>query len=137
VEDHCDGILMVLEHGALGEHYNIGGRNERTNLEIVDGICSLLDELRPPRGNPALRARGMSSYRQLKTFVADRPGHDQRYAIDASKISTTLGWSARHSFDSGLEKTVRWYLENSEWCEAVRSERYAGQRLGLAAGAQR
>jgi dTDP-glucose 4,6-dehydratase len=109
VEDHCAGILLALEKGRPGEKYNVGGGNERTNLQIVDVLCQTLDELRPARSNAAAK---VSSYLDLKTFVPDRPGHDRRYAIDASKIRRELGWAPRESFASGLEKTVRWYLQN-------------------------
>ena len=132
VEDHCAGILLALEKGRPGEKYNIGGRNERTNLEVVDALCGAFDELRPAAGNPALAARGATSYRDLKTFVKDRPGHDRRYAIDASKIESELGWKATYAFEDGLRETVRWYLENLDWCEAVRKDKYRGERLGLA-----
>jgi dTDP-glucose 4,6-dehydratase len=121
VEDHCAGILLALTTGRPGEKYNIGGGNERTNLEIVDRICDVLDDLAPtPRG-----------HRALKTFVADRPGHDRRYAIDASKIRRELGWQPGHTFESGLRETVRWYLDHRDWCERVQSGQYARQRLGL------
>ena len=129
VDDHCAGILLVLEKGRAGERYNIGGGNERTNVEIVDGICDALDELRPPASNPAMKNR--SSYRDLKTFVPDRPGHDRRYAIDATKIRRELGWSPRHSFEDGLQATARWYLEHRDWCQAVQAGRYDRERLGL------
>jgi dTDP-glucose 4,6-dehydratase len=129
VDDHCAGILLVLEKGRAGERYNVGGGNERTNAEIVDRICDALDDLRPPASNPALRPR--SSYRELKTYVADRPGHDRRYAIDATKIRRELDWSPRHRFEDGLTATVRWYLEHREWCEGVQAGRYERQRLGL------
>src|SRR5260221_11672749 len=118
VEDHCAGIMLALGKGRPGEKYNIGGGNERTNLQIVDVLCQTLDELRPPRGNPALK---VTSYRDLKTFVPDRPGHDRRYAIDATKIRRELGWTPRHTFESGLRATVAWYLEHREWCEQVQS----------------
>jgi len=121
VEDHCAGILLVLEKGCLGEKYNVGGGNERTNLEIVDRICDAVDELRPAAG----------SRHALKTFVPDRPGHDRRYAIDAAKIRNELGWSPRHTFESGLRETVRWYLDHRDWCEQVQAGRYDRQRLGL------
>ena len=130
VEDHCAGVLQVLEHGVPGEKYNIGGGNERTNLQVVDRICEILDEELPPAGNPALN--GHASYRELRTFVADRPGHDQRYAIDSSKIRGELGWAARYGFEQGLRQTVRWYLEQrAGWCAAVTAGRYRRQRLGL------
>jgi dTDP-glucose 4,6-dehydratase len=129
VDDHCAGILLVLGKGRVGERYNVGGGNERTNVEIVDRICDALQELRPPASNPALKPR--SSYRELKTHVADRPGHDRRYAIDATKIRRELDWSPRHRFEDGLTATVRWYLEHRDWCEAVQAGRYGRQRLGL------
>ncbi len=131
VEDHCDGIWLALERGRLGEKYNLGGGNERTNLEIVDAICSQLETLRPAASNPALAAQGIDHYQALKTFVADRPGHDRRYAIDASKARAELGWRAKHDFDAGLARTVRWYLEQREWCEAAQSGSYRRTRLGL------
>jgi dTDP-glucose 4,6-dehydratase len=133
VEDHCRGILLALEEGAPGERYNIGGRNERTNLEVVEGLCETLQELAPAEQNPHLAARGAASYRDLVTFVADRPGHDRRYAIDAEKIRRELGWQPRHDFESGLRRTVAWYLENRGWCDVVQGKGYGRQRLGLAA----
>ena len=131
VEDHCEGIWLALERGRPGEKYNIGGGNERTNLELVDLLCRLLEEQRPARENPALAARGVREYAALKTFVPDRPGHDRRYAIDASKIRRELGWAPRHDLESGLRQTVRWYLEHADWCQAIQRERYQRQRLGL------
>jgi dTDP-glucose 4,6-dehydratase len=128
VEDHCAGLLLVLAQGRPGEKYNIGGGNERTNLEIVDRICDAAEALRPAASNPALRGR---SYRNLKTFVPDRPGHDRRYAIDAGKIRRELGWAPRHAFEDGLASTARWYAEHGKWCDAVQSGRYERQRLGL------
>jgi dTDP-glucose 4,6-dehydratase len=121
VEDHCAGMLLVLANGRVGEKYNVGGGNERTNLEIVDRICDAIDEL-----DPADHSR-----RALKTFVPDRPGHDRRYAIDAAKIRRELGWSPRHTFETGLRDTVRWYLGHRDWCEQVQAGRYDRQRLGL------
>ncbi len=132
VEDHCSGILLVLEKGEPGEKYNIGGGNERTNLQVVDAICSALDRRLPASRNPALVTRGLGSYLDLKTFVTDRPGHDRRYAIDSSKIRSQLGWSQQHTFDAGIEDTVRWYLENREWSEKIQAGKYERQRLGLA-----
>ncbi len=134
VEDHCRGVLEVLRRGLPGEKYNLGGRSERTNLEIVDGICDALEGERPAAGNPALAASGIAAYRQLKTFVADRPGHDRRYAIDDTKIRSELGWAPRHDFASGLRATVRWYLDNRAWCQAVQTGKYGRERLGLIKG---
>ena len=131
VEDHCQAILCVLESGKPGEKYNIGGNCERTNVQVVDSIALALEKLRPAAENPALRARGIRSYAELKTFVKDRPGHDRRYAIDSTKIRRELGWSPRHDFEAGLEKTVRWYVENLPWCEEVQSGKYRRERLGL------
>ena len=124
VEDHCEGILLALREGRPGEKYNIGGGNERTNLQIVDRICELVDRMKPA-------AEGARPRAALKTFVPDRPGHDRRYAIDASKIRRELGWAPRHSFEDGLESTVRWYLDHREWCEVVQAGRYDRERLGL------
>ncbi len=131
VDDHCRGILLALLRGDLGEKYNIGGHNERTNLQVVDRICDILQEALPPADNNALVQRSMGHYRDLKTFVRDRPGHDQRYAIDSDKIQQQLGWRALHNFETGLEQTVRWYIDNHDWCQAVRQNQYDGQRLGL------
>jgi dTDP-glucose 4,6-dehydratase len=131
VEDHCEGILLVLRKGAPGAKYNVGGGNERTNVQVVDALCEALDAELPAAKNPALAARRLSSYAGLKTFVADRPGHDRRYAIDATKIRSELGWSPRHAFEDGLRETVRWYLANRTWCEAVQSGQYRRERLGL------
>ncbi len=115
VRDHCSGIRAVLEHGRLGETYNIGGWNEKTNREIVHTVCALLDELRP---DPA------GSYSRLITFVTDRPGHDRRYAIDARKIARELGWRPAETFESGIRKTVQWYLDHAEWVAEVQSGSY-------------
>jgi dTDP-glucose 4,6-dehydratase len=132
VEDHCAGILTVLQNGRPGECYNIGAEAEKKNIEIVDRICEILDELRPASTNPALVNRGLKSYADLKTFVEDRKGHDRRYALDAGKIRRELGWTPRHDFDAGIAKTVRWYLENRPWYESVlASADYRRQRLGL------
>jgi dTDP-glucose 4,6-dehydratase len=131
VDDHCAGILQVLRDGRVGEKYNIGGGSERSNLQVVDLICDALQERRPPASNPTLAQRNMSSYRALKTFVPDRPGHDRRYAIDATKIHRELGWTPRHTFEDGLRETVDWYLEHRDWCEAIQAGRYDRERLGL------
>ena len=116
VADHCAAIRMVLANGRPGETYNVGGRNERTNLQVVRAICALLDNLQP-------RADG-NSYSTQVAFVADRPGHDRRYAIDASKLEAELGWRAAETFESGLRKTVLWYLANQEWVQAVTRGEY-------------
>ncbi|MDQ7005803.1 MAG: dTDP-glucose 4,6-dehydratase [Acidobacteriota bacterium] len=137
VEDHCEGLLRVIEGGRPGEKYNLGGGCELTNLELVDRLCAILDELRPPADNPRMRDRGSNSYADLKTFVADRPGHDRRYAIDATKIRRELGWTPRHDFEAGLRRTVEWYLEHRSWCQAVQENNYDRQRLGLDHGAVR
>jgi dTDP-glucose 4,6-dehydratase len=112
-----------LDKGNLGETYNVGGDSEKTNIEVVQLICSILDELRPDVKN--------GSYSRLVTHVQDRPGHDRRYAIDCSKIKTELGWSQQETFESGIRKTVEWYLNNSEWVNAVLANKYTGERLGV------
>jgi dTDP-glucose 4,6-dehydratase len=132
VLDHCEGILVALRNGKPGGKYNIGGNNERRNVEIVDRIAEVLDREVPPAKNAALGTRGVASYKALKTFVSDRPGHDRRYAIDATRIREELGWRPAHDFESGIEETVRWYLANRGWCEKIQSGRYARERLGLA-----
>jgi dTDP-glucose 4,6-dehydratase len=131
VDDHCAGILLVLRKGRAGEKYNVGGGNERTNLQIVDRICDVLEALRPAPSNPALKIARVAGYHALKTFVPDRPGHDRRYAIDAGKIRRELGWAPRHAFEEGLEATARWYLDHRDWCDAVQAGRYDRERLGL------
>jgi dTDP-glucose 4,6-dehydratase len=123
VDDHVRALLRVLEQGRVGETYNIGGHNEKTNLEVVKTICALLDELLPDSAH--------RPHESLITFVADRPGHDLRYAIDAGKIQRELGWTPAETFDSGLRKTVRWYLDNPGWCGRVMDGSYRGERLGL------
>ncbi len=122
VGDHCAAITRVLADGRPGETYNVGGNHERTNLQIVDTLCAALDRLRP-------RADGRS-YTEQKTFVADRPGHDRRYAINSAKLQAELGWSPAETFESGLEKTIRWYLDNRAWCDRVTADKYARERLG-------
>lgn len=129
VEDHCAGLVLALQKGEPGEKYNIGGGGERTNLEVVDRLCASLDDLLPSSSNPAMK--GASSYRSLKTMVPDRPGHDRRYAIDAAKIRRELGWQPRHTFESGLHETVRWYLDHRDWCQQIQAGRYNRERLGL------
>jgi dTDP-glucose 4,6-dehydratase len=132
VDDHCRGILRVLEAGVVGEKYNIGGDSERTNLEIIDILCDELEARMPAAGNSAIRsADGGDDYKALKTFVPDRPGHDRRYAIDASKIKRDLDWSPEHDLASGLASTVAWYLDHRPWWEAVLSGSYKRERLGL------
>lgn len=120
VEDHARALDLIAERGQIGETYNVGGRNERRNIDVVMRICSLMDELRPS-GTP---------HENLIQYVTDRPGHDARYAIDATKLENELGWKAIDGFDSGIEKTVRWYLENEWWWAPLR-QGYSGQRLGL------
>ena len=128
VEDHARALAQVVLRGRPGETYLIGGNAERTNLEVVETICDLLDRHAPPDNG--------QSRRQQISFVADRPGHDYRYAIDASKIRDELGWEPQHDFTSGMEATLRWYLENRAWWEARGAEGYRGERLGLALGKQ-
>jgi len=135
VEDHCRGILLVLQKGVPGSRYNIGGGNERTNLQVVDALCEILEGERPASGNAAFSSKVIRAYAHLRTFVPDRPGHDRRYAIDASKIRRELGWQPSYSFEKGLLQTVRWYLSNQDWCTAVQAGKDARARLGLGARA--
>ena len=121
VEDHCSGILAVLQKGKEGETYCIGGASEKTNMEVIDTLCYILDKHHPV-GAP---------HNQLKTFVTDRPGHDHRYAIDFSKIKNELGWQPSYSFEEGMEQTVQWYLNHQEWCKNVTSGKYQRERLGI------
>jgi dTDP-glucose 4,6-dehydratase len=121
VDDHVSALLLIAEKGRPGETYNIGGRNERTNMEVVHAICDRLDALRPAK----------SSYRDLISFVTDRPGHDARYGIDATKIETELGWRASRNFEQGLLETVTWYLDNEAWWAPIRAAGHGAKRLGL------
>lgn len=121
VEDHAKALWLIVREGRAGEKYNVGGRNERRNIDVVKRICEILDDLRP----------GAAPYDRLITFVTDRPGHDARYAIDATKLETELGWKAEQTFDTGIRKTVEWYLANEWWWKPLRDKVYGGQRLGL------
>jgi dTDP-glucose 4,6-dehydratase len=131
VEDHCSGVMLAATRGKPGEKYNIGGSSEMTNLKVVDRICETLEQVMPVAENTAMQSKGLSKYSDLKTFVADRPGHDRRYAIDASRIRNELGWKPAHTFGSGIVETVRWYFANRDWCSKVQSGVYERERLGL------
>ncbi len=122
VDDHAKALRLVVTRGRIGEKYNIGGRNERKNIDVVHRICDVLDRL-APKAQP---------HRSLITFVADRPGHDHRYTIDATKLESELGWRAEENFDTGIEKTIAWYLANEWWWRPLREKVYSGERLGLA-----
>jgi dTDP-glucose 4,6-dehydratase len=122
VDDHARALVSVLQHGIIGETYNIGGRSQRTNKEVVAEICDLIDALMPSK---------LGSRRRLMTYVADRPGHDRRYAIDPSKIETELGWKPVETFTTGIERTVRWYADNQSWWKAILERGYSQQRVGL------
>ena len=126
VEDHARALYVLIEQGRPGEKYNVGGNSERTNLEVAQHICRLLDHAVPDE----------APHDRLVSFVEDRPGHDRRYAIDASKILRETGWRARESFESGLEKTVNWYMDHRSWWEPLRKHVYRGERLGLTSRAQ-
>ena len=121
VEDHARALYKVVTKGKLGETYNIGGHNEKQNIEVVQTICDILQQLRPKEAH----------YREQIAFVQDRPGHDRRYAIDASKIQKELGWVPEETFESGIRKTVQWYLDNLEWCQRVQDGSYQRERLGV------
>lgn len=126
VEDHVKALTRVLEKGVVGRSYNIGGHNEQRNIDVVHKICALLEKFAPEK------PEGLTAYENLITFVPDRPGHDKRYAIDASRLELELDWRPIETFDSGLEKTVLWYIANQEWCRQVQDRSYKGERLGLA-----
>ena len=121
VEDHAKALWLINQKGVPGETYNIGGRNERTNLQVVQTVCRILDELRP---------KTQGRYEDQIVFVADRPGHDRRYAIDADKLRSHLGWQPEENFDTGIRRTVQWYLDNAWWWQPIRERKYAGERLG-------
>ena len=140
VEDHARALYKVVIEGKVGETYNIGGHNEKTNLEVVHTLCRILDELvpsslrgghSPTRQSSAEGAMSIQSYKDLITFVTDRPGHDLRYAIDASKIDNDLGWAPQETFETGIRKTVEWYLNNLAWCQQIQDGSYQRQRLGV------
>ena len=126
VEDHARALHLIVRQGIPGQTYNVGGLNEKTNIEVVQQICSLLEKLAASR-----KPDSITNYTDLITFVEDRPGHDLRYAIDASKLSTQLGWKPQETFATGLEKTILWYLENLDWVTEVQKDRYSGERLGV------
>lgn len=126
VEDHARALYKVVTEGLVGETYNIGGHNEKQNIEVVQVICQLLEELAPNKPT------GLAQYSDLITYVQDRPGHDVRYAIDAAKIQRELGWTPQETFESGIRKTVQWYLSNLEWCRRVQDGSYQRERLGVA-----
>ncbi|MBT7376588.1 MAG: dTDP-glucose 4,6-dehydratase, partial [Candidatus Marinimicrobia bacterium] len=123
VGDHCDAIYSVLQNGSIGDTYNIGGNNEIQNIHIVNTICSIMDELHPRKNG--------EEYAQLITYVKDRPGHDFRYAIDASKIKEKLNWEPKENFESGIKKTIQWYLENEQWWKSIQDNSYQQERLGV------
>ena len=125
VDDHARALLHVALNGVIGETYNIGGHNEKQNIEVVKTVCNILDALVPSQ------IAGIESYEQLITFVTDRAGHDVRYAIDATKIATELGWTPKETFETGIQKTVQWYLDNQTWCNRVKDGSYQGERLGV------
>ena len=130
VEDHARALYKVVTEGEVGETYNIGGHNEKKNIEVVETLCSILDDLKPISENPAFSASPLTNYSSLITYVKDRPGHDLRYAIDASKIERELGWKPEESFETGIRKTVEWYLNNENWWKRVLSGEYQLERIG-------
>ena len=123
VEDHCDAIYTILQKGNIGETYNVGGNNEIKNIQVVEILCDLLNRIRP--------ADSGKSYHELIAFVKDRPGHDFRYAIDASKLKKEIGWEIKESFETGIQKTIEWYLDNEEWWRAIQENTYKQERLGI------
>jgi len=123
VTDHCEAINIIIRKGKIGETYNIGGHNEMKNIDIVTTICKILDEMEP--------SKKLKSYTELITFVQDRPGHDLRYAIDATKIEKELGWKPAETFATGIRKTVAWYLENKQWWQNIQNNKYRQERLGI------
>ena len=123
VRDHCEAIQSVIENGQLGDTYNIGGNNEITNIEIVETICNILDQEIPSDSG--------QSYKELITFVPDRPGHDFRYAIDATKIKKKCGWAPKENFESGIKKTIQWYIGNQTWWKNIQEKKYRQERLGI------
>ncbi len=129
VEDHAQALYQVIHKGKMGETYNIGGHNEKRNIDVVNTLCELLDAIRPPQSSGV--TSHLNSYKELITFVKDRPGHDRRYAIDAEKIQQELGWSPQETFETGLRKTLEWYLHNQTWWKRVQDGSYARERLGL------
>jgi dTDP-glucose 4,6-dehydratase len=139
VDDHCAALELVAERGVPGQTYNVGGHNERTTVQVVQAVCDVLDALHPPGSNPALASASggcrIGSYRELITFVRDRPGHDRRYAIDPTRIRAELGWEPTVGFDEGMGRTVAWYLSNRAWCDRITSGVYRRERLGLGAEA--
>jgi dTDP-glucose 4,6-dehydratase len=130
VEDHARALYKVVSDGKVGETYNIGGHNEKKNIEVVETLCKILDELKPISSNPAFASSSITNYKELITFVKDRPGHDVRYAIDASKIDNELGWMPEESFETGIRKTVEWYLNNEKWWKRVLNGEYQLERIG-------
>lgn len=130
VDDHAEALYLVVTKGEVGETYNIGGHNEKQNIEVVETICAILDELQPRQVSLKTDLQN-DSYKSLITYVTDRPGHDRRYAIDASKIEKELGWKPKETFETGLRKTVQWYLDNQQWCKNVQDGSYQRERLGV------
>ena len=129
VEDHAAALMLIATKGKIGQTYNIGGNNEKKNIEVVKNICQLLDELFPVETNYKIKKLNITNYENLITFVEDRPGHDKRYAIDASKIQDELNWIPKETFKSGLRKTVKWYLDNQTWCDDIKNKSH--ERLGV------